>query len=94
MANSTSFQKLKDWAFPVLITGLATMIYHDLIEMRADIKTLIAQGSADHIRIDNLERQLYKATNYDYPSMPPPEIPVFITREAVIPKKEETYAKK
>jgi hypothetical protein len=94
MANPTSFQKLKDWAFPVLITGLATMIYHDLSEMRTDIKILIAQGSADHIRIDNLERQLYKATNYNYPSMPPTEIPAFITREAIIPKEEEIYAKK
>ena len=85
MANTSSFQKLKDWAFPVVITGLATMIYHDLIEMRADIKVLIAQGSADHARIDNLERQIYKPTSYNYPSMPPTEEPAFLTRVAIIP---------
>jgi len=90
MANSTSFQKLKDWAFPVLITGLATMIYHDITELRADIKLLIIQGTADHIRIDNLERQIYKNTSYKYPSMPPTEAPAFILREAVLPKEEET----
>jgi hypothetical protein len=89
MANSTAVQKLKDWAFPVLITGLATMIYHDINEMRADIKLLIIQGTADHIRINNLERQIYKTTSYDYPSMPPTDAPAFIIREAIIPKEEE-----
>jgi hypothetical protein len=86
MANPTAFQKLKDWAFPVVITGLATMIYHDITEMRTDIKTLISQGSADHARIDNLERQIYKATTYNYPSMPPTEEPAMLTRVALVPE--------
>lgn len=94
MATSSQLQKLKDWAFPVIITGLATMIYHDIVEMRTDIKTLISEVSADHIRIDNLERQVYKTNAVNYPSMPPVDEPAFIKRVAIVPKEEEIYAKK
>jgi hypothetical protein len=83
MATSSQFENFKNSAFPILITGIAIMIWYDITEMKSDIKTLIAQGSADHIRIESLERQTYKTTA-SYPTEIPKE-PILLTRVAVLP---------
>lgn len=52
--------KLKIWLFPSLVTILGTLIWRDVVEMKSDIKSLLAQSNVDKTRIDNLERFLYK----------------------------------
>ena len=50
--------KIKVWAFPGLISILSAVIWQDVSEIKADVKALIAQSSADKTRIDNLEKQM------------------------------------
>lgn len=38
------------------------MIWHDVNEIKADVKALMAQSNIDKTRIDNLERMIYKST--------------------------------
>lgn len=52
--------KLKIWLFPSLVTILGTLIWRDVVEMKSDIKALLAQSNIDKTRIDNLERIFYK----------------------------------
>ena len=52
--------QLKAYLFPTAITIMSIMIWHDVNEMKADIKQLIVQSNVDKTRIDNLEREVYK----------------------------------
>ncbi len=77
--------KLKIWLFPSLVTILGTLIWRDVVEMKSDIKALLAQSNIDKTRIDNLERFLYKnnssaATFY----LPPTQTPEPIKGEFVL----------
>jgi hypothetical protein len=45
---------IKVWIFPSLVTILAMMIWRDVNELRADVKSLLAQSNIDKTRIDNL----------------------------------------
>lgn len=51
----------KVWVFPSLVSLLGLMIWHDVNEVKADVKALMAQSNVDKTRIDNLERNVYKA---------------------------------
>jgi hypothetical protein len=58
--------KIKIWAFPVLISVVGWFIVntlyeikHDLELVKQDVKTLLAQSNIDKTRIDNLERQVF-----------------------------------
>jgi hypothetical protein len=52
----------KVWIFPSLVSILAMMIWNDVNEIKADVKSLMAQSNVDKTRIDNLERIIYKKT--------------------------------
>lgn len=52
----------KIWIFPGLVSILGLMIWHDVSEIKADVKALMAQSNIDKTRIDNLERQVYGKT--------------------------------
>jgi hypothetical protein len=56
---ATQFDKFKLWIFPGLVSILGLMIWSIVSEIRSDMKFLMTQYSADHIRIDNLERVVY-----------------------------------
>lgn len=61
----------KVWIFPSLVSLLGLMIWHDVNEVKADVKALMAQSNIDKTRIDNLERLIYKKTAsvpFDLPS--------------------------
>lgn len=60
----------KLWIFPSLVSLLGLMIWHDVNEVKADVKALMAQSNIDKTRIDNLERQLFKSTADSYPLTP------------------------
>jgi hypothetical protein len=56
--NSSVVNAIKLWIFPGLISILATSIWYDLKEIKADVKALMAQSNIDKTRIDNLERRV------------------------------------
>lgn len=53
---------IKIYLFPSLVTILAMMIWRDVSELRADVKSLLAQASVDKTKIENLERILYMSS--------------------------------
>ena len=85
--QSSVIAEIKNWLFPGIVTIIGIFagmtlkdIKDDLAEVKSDVKALMAQSNVDKTRIDNLERQLFKASN----TIPSPFIP---RRE-----KEITYA--
>jgi hypothetical protein len=78
--ETISISAFKVWIFPTLVSLVSLLIWNDVNEIKSDVKSLMAQSNIDKTRIDNLERQLFKASN----TLPLPSIP----------KKEEeiTYA--
>jgi hypothetical protein len=46
---------LKEWASPVLIGLVGMLLWRDVTEMRADVKLLLTQQSADRVKIQQLE---------------------------------------
>lgn len=80
---------IKLYLFPSLVTVLSLMIWRDINEMRADIKSLLVQSNIDKTRIDQLERSvrslestIYNKKSISYTS------PVF---ERIYFKPEEVY---
>ena len=58
--------KIKIWAFPVLVSIVGWFIVNTLSQIRADlelvkqdVRTLLAQSNVDKTRIDNLEREVF-----------------------------------
>lgn len=49
---------IKLYLFPALVTVLASLIWRDVSEMRADIKALLAQSNIDKTDIQNLKRDV------------------------------------
>jgi hypothetical protein len=49
---------IKVYLFPTLVTILAMMIWHDVTELRSDVKSLLAQSNVDKTKIDNLEKDV------------------------------------
>ena len=56
---ATQFDKVKLYLFPGLVSVLGLIIWSIVSEIRTDMKFLMSQYSADHVRIDNLERVVY-----------------------------------
>lgn len=63
-------QSLKVWIFPSLVSLISLLIWNDVNEIKADVKSLMAQSNIDKTRIDNLERQVYKSSLVNYPLVP------------------------
>jgi hypothetical protein len=68
-----SFQDIKDKALSVLVVGMFGMIWNDIHTMNEKMDTLIQVTAESRIRIDGLEREVYK-TGYA-PTMPPFKLP-------------------
>jgi len=81
---ATQFDKIKLYLFPGLVSVLGLVIWSIVSEIRSDMKFLMSQYSADHVRIDNLERVVYgkSSASADNES----------SREPVPPYKEQTVA--
>ena len=75
-------EQLKAYLFPTAITILSVIIWHDVSEMKADIKQLIVQSNVDKTRIDNLEREVYK-TGVRTPT-PPSKLPLQVDMRQVV----------
>ena len=85
---ATQFEKFKLWIFPGLASILGLMIWNTVTEIKTDMKFLMAQTSADHVRIDNLERVVYgkntEASN-DHGAPPRSKSPVSEDFIAILP---------
>ena len=98
--EDSMYNQFKNWIFPGLVSVLGMMIWNDVNEIKADVKSLMAQSNIDKTRIDNLEREVYKK-NITYKSpFPPAEFPkrvlksemvAIINENDVTPKEYETY---
>lgn len=75
-------EQIKAYLFPTAITILSVIIWHDVNEMKTDIKQLIVQSNVDKTRIDNLEREVYK-TGYKAPN-PPSKLPLQVDMRQVV----------
>ena len=49
---------IKVYLFPTLVTILAMMIWHDVTELRSDVKSLLAQSNIDKTKIEQLEKDV------------------------------------
>ena len=56
--SEDKLSSFKAWLTPILMSILGIMIWHDLNEMKNDIKTLLAKDSANQIRIEQLEKDV------------------------------------
>jgi hypothetical protein len=63
MRQNPAITAFKVWIFPSLVSLLGLMIWHDVNEVKADVKQLMAQSNIDKTRIDNLEREVYEHHN-------------------------------
>jgi hypothetical protein len=85
--------------FPSLVSVLGIMIWNDVVEIKTDVKALIAQSNVDKTRIDNLEREVYKTNvTYKLPSLPLESKKVLkydmiavINKNDLTPKEYETH---
>jgi hypothetical protein len=64
MATNNSITAVKSWLFPSLVSILAAVIWHDVNEIKSDVKALMAQSNIDKTRIDNLERAVFKTATF------------------------------
>ena len=97
--HDSTYNQFKNWVFPSLVSILGMMIWNDVVEIKTDVKALIAQSNVDKTRIDNLEREVYrKNVTYKLPSLPLEskkvlrnEMIAIINKNDVTPKEYETY---
>lgn len=81
--ENPSIAAFKVWIFPSLVSLVSLLIWNDVNEIKADVKLLMAQSNIDKTRIDNLERQLFKAASA--PIAPTRELPEYQEVVAVLP---------
>lgn len=56
--TSKVLDQIKLWLFPAVVTLLAGIIYKEVLEIRADVKMLLAQSNIDKTEIQNLKRDV------------------------------------
>jgi hypothetical protein len=81
--ENPSIAAFKVWIFPSLVSLVSLLIWNDVNEIKADVKLLMAQSNIDKTRIDNLERQIFKAASA--PVAPAPQVPEHQEVVAVLP---------
>jgi len=81
--ENSSIAAFKVWIFPSLVSLISLLIWNDVNEIKADVKLLMAQSNIDKTRIDNLERQLFKAASA--PVAPTRQLPEYQEVLAVLP---------
>lgn len=67
---------LKEWASPVLIGIVGMLLWRDVTEMRADVKLLLTQQSADRVKIEQLETDVNMLKSYIFKADMPNPNPV------------------
>ena len=55
--------QIKLWLFPALVSILAGIIYKEVLEIRSDVKMLLAQSNVDKTKIEQLQKQVEMLNN-------------------------------
>jgi len=55
--------QIKLWLFPALVSILAAIIYKEVLEIRSDVKALLAQSNVDKTKIEQLQKQVELLNN-------------------------------
>jgi len=82
--ENPSISSIKSWIFPTLVSLVSLLIWNDVNEIKADVKSLMAQSNIDKTRIDNLERQFYNQTA-SLPTTPNKELADYQQFVAILP---------
>jgi hypothetical protein len=90
-AANDPIAKIKSWIYPTLVSILATIIWHDVNEIKNDVKQLMAQSNIDKTRIDALERTVYSKSTVSIPTPNnyPPSQSTRIKLVAIKPENDE-----
>ena len=56
--SKATIDSIKAWLSPGLISILGLFLWRDLSELRMDVKTLLAQSTADHTKLIQLEQDV------------------------------------
>lgn len=86
---------VKAWLTPLLIIAVATFLYDDITELKADVKTLLAQSSADAVKIEYLEMEIKDLkqkvySSNDKPSNKDENFPNKTEFVAILPNKDDS----
>lgn len=71
MDNDKVMTAVRAWLTPFLLIAVATVLYDDISEMKSDIKKLLAQSSADAVKIEKLEQEVEALRNKVYTTNQP-----------------------
>lgn len=71
MAAQDPYASIKSKLFPTVLSAVIIIVWNDIREIKSDVKALMSQSAADKIRIDNLEREVFKATVSFHTPIPP-----------------------
>lgn len=89
-----SFQDFKDNALSILVVGMFGMIWNDIHTMNDKMDMLVQLTAESKVRIDGLEREVYKTGSVE-PIMPPFKLPTQIKMtELVAIRPEQDYSVK
>lgn len=78
-----SFQDIKDKALSILVVGMFGMIWNDIHTMNEKMDTLIQVTTESRVRIDGLEREVYKTGSIER-TMPPFKLPTQVKMNEVV----------
>jgi len=56
--NNQILDTVKVWLFPIIITILGTMLWAEIIEIKKDVKQLLAQSNIDKTKIEELQKDV------------------------------------
>lgn len=85
---------IKEWASPSLIAIIGIFLWRDLSELKADVKLLLIQQSADKVRIDNIQSEVNMLKTYVFDNktkdqiIQHPQQPALKQDETEVPKKK------
>lgn len=97
--NMASFQDFKDNALSYVVTGMITWFGYQLNVLNNKVDKLIEVSAGTVVRIEGLEREVYKTVSYKQP-MPPYKLPLQVKMSEVVavindndltPIKDETF---
>ena len=65
-AESTTINKVKAWASPVLFSGIAFIFWQGITEMKTDIKKLLAESEYRRAKEEQMEKDITDLKNVVY----------------------------
>lgn len=91
--DTHAVSSVKLWLFPSIVTLISIITWTEVKEIKSDLKALLAQANQDKVRIENLERVIYKGKG-SLTAIPqkPEDLPQpirFMLTEFIVPVKDD-----